>query len=338
MAHRKFENDKIQTVMPTWHGLEERKDIITLEDNWLTEWDLSPAPLFFEGGEASGFSVLRCTDDAAIRIGGAYNPETFKPIDNAAFLALIGKSIAGTKHEIVSVGSVRNRGRVFLTLKLNGMEKFKAAGREFSAYLNFGNGHDKSSVLWVNTSNTCTVCDNTFSANLFSVEASQKSGSQTEEKEIKISLRHTKNANMRFPEVSNLIDKAIGVQAEFALAMEEAAKISIPETTARQVFAGFVAGKEAKKLRTRAENTSERLFQLFKGGAGNNGRNIADLISAVTDYYTHESAGGDNRAKQFVSSEFGSANAKKAEFFALARNPERLKDTAKRGAELLATV
>ena len=353
MAHRLFKHDKHQATKQAWHGLSEIRPEITLQDNWLRDWDLVSTPLFFADGspalsveadkdtQAKQWTISRCNDKPALQIGAPYNPGSFRPITNAEFLSLVEASIAGTDHKIVSVGSVRNRGRVFLSIELQGMDKFKAGGREFSAFLNYGNGHDKSSVLWINTSNVCTVCDNTFSMNLFEVE-NKRQDSQLESKDdLKIRVRHTKNAALRFPEIAKIIDKAIGVQAEFALAMEAADKLQISEDKARQIFAGFVAPVGAESLSTRAENTVSRLVELFKSGNGNSGRNVGDLFHAATDYYTHESAGGEDRAKQFLSSEFGSGSTRKLEFYNLVRDDkqrtagEKLEATAKRGEALL---
>jgi hypothetical protein len=341
MAHRIETNDKHQATKQAWHGLSEVKPELTLEDNWLTGWEIAPEPLFFKGEVESGFSILQCTDKPEIRIGAPYNPLTFKPIGNADFLQLLRDSIGGTSHKIVSVGSVRNRGRVFLTIELNGMEKFKAAGRECSGFLNFGNGHDKSSVLWVNTSNVCTVCDNTFGMNLFQAE----NKAQDSKDDLNIRQRHTKNASLKLPEIGKLIDKAVGVQGEFAVAMDSLALQAVTVDKARDIFAGFIGrnvkleiAEENGGLSTRAGNTVDRLEQLFRGGAGNRGENMADVFSAVSDYYTHESSGGDNLAKQIVSSEFanGAAWRAKTDFWNVTNDTERTFETARHGAALLA--
>lgn len=213
MAHRIYKHDKQQGIQQGWHGLTEVRDQITLTNNWLAEWDVVPAVLYKRAlaignspaPQETKWRVLECPDVPDLEIGAAYNSETFRPITNAEFLGLVRDSITGTDHKIVSVGSVRNRGRVFLSLELQGKEKFTAAGREFSAYLNFGNGHDKSSVLWANTSNTCTVCDNTFSCNLFAIENARRDTWG----DLAIRQRHTVNATFRFPAIANLIDKAI---------------------------------------------------------------------------------------------------------------------------------
>ncbi len=335
MAHRIEQYDKQQGLSQAWHGLTEIVPEITLENNWLKDWDLVSRPLFFDDNKASGFSLLAVSDIAGLNIGAPYNPETFKPICNADFLELVRASIAGTSHKIVSVASVRNRGRVSLSIELVGMEKFQAAGRQFSAYLNFGNGHDKSSVLWVNTSNTCTVCDNTFSANLFSVENKTQVDNSDD---IKLRVRHTKNATLRFPELAKLIDKAVGVQGEFAVEFERLSTVKIAEPVAENLFAGFIGRNVTevdKGLSTRSRNTVSRLLQLHKGGAGNRGESLADSFQAVTDYYTHESSGGDNRLKQFVSSEFGSGQSNKAEFWGAIRNGDKRENMIARGESLL---
>lgn len=336
MAHRIFEHDKQQGLSQAWHGLTEIVPEITLEKNWLRDFEIAPRPLFYQDGTAAGFSILECTDNPEIKIGNPFNPETFKPISNEDFLGLVRESIAGTPHKIISCGSVRNRGRVFLSLELRGMEQFKAAGREFSAYLNFGNGHDKSSVLWVNTSNVCTVCDNTFSANLFAVEG-ERQGSQTED--VRIMLRHTKNAQLRFPAIANLIDGAIGVQAEFAKALGELDAMPCQKPT--ELFVGFLGRNLSEKdvekgASTRTKNTGNRLVELFQSGRGNRGETMADAFSAVTDYFTHESSRGEDKFKQVLSSEYGAGQAAKEEFLEIARNPEFTSEAIERGERLLA--
>lgn len=360
MAHRKFQHDKIQTVMSTWHNLEERKDVLCLDDNWLTQWDHAPEPLYFETDdeefrakdkdENSEFYLtrprqLRCTDNKNIIVGPSYNARTFRPITNSEFLNLITDCVSGTKHEMVSVGSVRNRGRVFVSFKLQGMEKFVAAGRETFAYLNFGNGNDKSSVLFVSTSNVVQVCDNTFSFNLHQVENKNKdSGTQTEDDEsnVKASVRHTKNAMIRLPELAKLVDKAVGVQREFAAEMDKLAAISCNPQRAEKLFAGFLGRKvdlnKAESFSTRARNQTEELVKLFSKGLGNNGSDLASAFNAVTDLYTHgfRSKNDRNMEKQFVSSEFGSAANNKLDFYNLIREPAKVKELVKRGDTLLA--
>jgi len=338
MAHNLKEYDKQQGVQVAWHKKTEVKELITLDDNYLRTFDIKPVRLQ-KNGQDSKWTILECTDAPELEIGQPYNPETFKPITNADFLELVRKCIGGTDHKIVSVGSVRNRGRIFLSVELVGMEKFKAAGRQFSAFLNFGNGHDKSSVLWVNTSNTCTVCDNTFTFNLVSVE--NKAESTGESGDISMKQRHTKNVVLKLPAMADLVDKAIGVQGEFQIEFDKLGQVSIVKDDAKSLFAGFVGRKitkaDVKKgLSTRAVNTVDRLVQLYDKGAGNSGETMADAFSAVTDYYSHFSSGGENVFRQVVSSEYGAGLVAKTEFWNMLGDSERFTATQERGVELLA--
>ncbi len=335
MSHKIEINDRVEGTYKFWHGLNAIEEKMSLEDNWLTKWDLNPVTLQKRGLDTK-WSILECSDSPDIEIGAPYNPETFVPITNLDFLNLIRDSLGGTDHELISVGSVRNRGRVFVSFRLKGMEKFKAANRNFSAFLNYGNGHDKSSVLWVNTSSICTECDNRFSYNLHQVE-NKDAGNQDD---IRASMRHTKNAKLRLPEISKLVDKAIGVQAEFQLEMDKLANIKCGNETAEKLFAGFVGRKitdDEKGLSTHAQNQVSELMAAFAKGPGNNGDDMSDAFSAVTQIYTHGRP--DSRKdplKQFVSSEFGSGAANKSEFFRVVTNAGNRIKAIKRGGELLA--
>lgn len=348
MADRIYQFDKQQGRQKAWHGKTEIIPDLNLDNNWLRTWDLVPRKTKdADTGEELPWVYLRCSDNPAIKIGQPYNPSTFQPVNNADFLEMVKASIGGTPHVVASVGSLRNRGRVFVSIELCGMEKFKAAGREFGAFLNFGNGHDKSSVLWVNTSNICTVCDNTFTINLVSVENKVDLAAKAIfdgtpiDDNLNLRQRHTKNVKLRLPELAKLIDKAVGVQAEFKLELDKLAEIALPMETATQVFAGFIGrgiakANRRKGLSTRGMNTVNRLGQLFLNGRGNRGETYADAFSAVTDYYSHESSGRNvDPLKQVISSEYGAGNTAKQDFWRIIRNPETRMATREIGEELL---
>ena len=249
----KIENtDKQQGRKMAWHGLTQVKEILGFDDNFLREWEITERPLYDESSNPVGYSILGCTDDSQIRIGKPYNPETYKPINNEQFLDLVYDCISGTDHQIESIGSVRGRGRVFCSIKLNGLDDYNAGGREFKPFLNFGNGHDKSSVLWVNTSNACTVCDNTFTFNL---QEKSKDGYK---------LRHTKNAIHKFPEIARLIDQAIGVQAEFQVAFNKLSLIDVKPETAKKWITGFEA-ETVTEIATQKKNRIDGIDDLFGG-------------------------------------------------------------------------
>lgn len=96
-------------------------------------------------------------------------------------------------------------------------------------------------------------------------------------------------------------------------------------------------------LTARGFDKVNRLTELFKSGKGNNGRDMADVVSAVSDYYTHESVRGGDKAKQFASSEYESGAQLKRDFFSLMTAPPQAaknRGTVRQHGEalLLATV
>lgn len=347
---RIFKYDKQQGTTDAWHHKTEVLPFISLDTCFLSRWDyVSRSIKDADSGELLPWKYLVCSDVPSLKVGAPYNPDSFTPVTNAAFLDMVRASIGGTDHKVVSVGSVRNRGRVFVSIELVGMEKFEAAGRKFGAFLNFGHGNDKSSVIWVNTGNVCTVCDNTFSMNLFQV-VQKNEGSQTEDRHgLRVCQRHTKNVELKLPEIATLIDKAVGVQAEFAKALNELQAIPCSKSLATDMFAGFVGRTvpiikpedidETHKqagLSGRARNTVNRLVELFETGKGNNGRDMSDTFGAVTDFYSHESSGGNDPFKQVLSSDYGAGLEAKQLFWNRVKDYEGREALITRGQTLLA--
>lgn len=351
--HNITENDKQEGTFMGWHQLTDVKLDLSLDNCWLSKWDIRQVPLVTVNQQSTnepfglvdspsmacrntGFSILEATDDPSIIIGVPFNPNSYVPITNAEFLRLMKGATEGVDGmKLVSVGSVRNRGRVFASFETQDLDTYVAGGRTFKPYLNFGNGHDKSSVLWTNTSNICTVCDNTFSMNLADVEKQiTKSGAR---------VRHTKNVVAKLDDLALVIRQANQAQVNFAMAFEAMAEQPMTDERAERLFIGFVhntdlSEKESKTLSTRVRNIVGRLMDLYRNGKGNNGANLSDMFSAITDYYTHENAGnGKNPLKQFTSSEFGSGADTKRRFFDIvtADGQDGMENMIAKGAKLL---
>jgi len=77
------------------------------------------------------------------------------------------------------------------------------------------------------------------------------------------------------------------------------------------------------------------LLKLHVHGKGNRGATLADSFSAVTDYYTHHSSGGDNHMRQVLSSEYGAGRDAKQEFFMVLSDEERYTKTVDHGELIL---
>jgi hypothetical protein len=328
MAHRIEKRDKQQGVEMGWHGLTDVMIDLGLDNNWLTKWDIETRRLQLDGVDTD-FSILVGNDDGEV-IGKPFS-DTYKPISNSIFLGMIKEAVSGIKGvKVESVGSVCNRGRVFVSLSLKDSSFYKIGKREFMDYLNFGNGHDQSCVLWVNNTNVCTVCNNTFSYNL-----------NNKNSVIDTRVFHRGDVEVKISNIAEIIDAHLGCQAEYKAEFKRLMSIDLSANDARNLFTGWTLRNDMdKEISIRSLNKVNRLTELFATGKGNDGKNRADAFSAVTDFYTHESTRnkGANTGRQFVSSEFGLGRMAKQNFWNVIRNDNQVNEFINAGQKALMTV
>jgi hypothetical protein len=134
-----------------------------------------------------------------------------------------------------------------------------------------------------------------------------------------------------------MIDRVIGVRAEFYKALDGLVSVKCDQQKAERLFSGFEASDEATSVSTLTRNRVGELVQLFKRGKGNRGENMVDVFQATTDYYTHSHTRGDLQ-KQFESSEYGSGVVAKRQMFDILTDESKLEKTIKRGERLMANV
>lgn len=272
--------------------------------------------------EGNGRQVVSLDDNLPI---GRPVGSDYKLIDNAGIWDAVQQGLAGTKHEIVSCGSVNDRSLGFISVKI--AEDFKAANRDTQSVMNVLWGHGGNKAVVARTGFTVVVCQNTFNM------------AMREKSDFKLSIRHTAKANVL--DLGKAIDAHIGVVSEFKTAMDELHSVDVKVDDARKIFAGFVSAGEVPDTKTgvsRLMNTVEDIQNLFLVGKGNSGRTMADVFNGVTDYFSHESSGGASRWKQFVSSEFGAGDKRKSEFMEVLMDKGQLNDVMKRGDLVLAAL
>mgnify|MGYP001605386532 CR=1 FL=1 len=251
--------------------------------------------------EVSGEKYAVATDDS-LPISGAVGKDWDTP-QNQELFELFREALGGSAYKIVSCGTIDNRTEFFVDAK---GEVQKAANRDISPYVALHRSFGGIGKIRVCGHSRIVQCGNTTA--LFIREADSSDGL--------ISTKNTKFVKTRLPWLQTQIELAHGVQGEFIRALNDAQNEKVDETTAVSAFVGVMA---SENLSNRTVNRVNRLYELFNVGEGNNGETIADWHSAITDYYTHESSGGDEnntvsfRDKQFYSSEFGTARNRKAE-------------------------
>lgn len=363
MSHMIGKNDKQQGITQAWHGLTEVLPVISLLTCFLSTWDVTKRKLFRVYNNLAGVEVkeetttceIVCTDDPSIVIGKPVDCNTYTVLDMKRFLAIVADSMAKIRGAYVaSVGSVCDRARQFVSVgipsglgtiddaidavKNGATASIVAAGREFQFYLSFLNSFDKSAPFTVVYSSICVVCNNTFNGVL-----ADKDG-----KRLRISIPHTKNMQAALKDVPAIVDAFFVSIQVFADTLNALALVPINAIDAKAFFAGFLTekgnsqedgnenAKQLEEISTRRENQIDRLVSLFVSGKGNNGANLADLFSAITDYYSHESSGGEDAGKQIASSEFGNGAAMKSAAFAILKDDKRIAELIAIGHTLLA--
>jgi hypothetical protein len=334
MSHGISKRDRQEGRKMGWHKLTIINPNLTLSDNWLTKWEITEDNLFTRKGVEVPFKVLLGSDDGLV-IGKPF-AGSYTPVTNKQFLHMIHEAISGIKGAVVeSVGSVCNRGRVFVSISIEGMDRFVIGNREFLDYLNFGNGHDQTCAVWANASNTCTVCNNTFNMNL-NMGDSQKG--------VRVKVKHSKDVIAKMENISEIIDAYAGTQARFKTEFVKLLNEPMKEAEAHNLFAGWMirskAGSEDRDLGPKTMKKVNRLTELFVSGAGNKGDNRADAFSAVTDFYSHESTRGQgkNVARQVFSSDFGIGRTAKLDFWNVIRSPQSIQSYVANGKKALALV
>lgn len=350
MSHEIGTNDKQQGTSMAWHNLTEVLPVILLRTCFLAAWDVVKRPLFrpVPGSEPVAYvptdtSEIVCTDDQNIIVGKPVDP-SYHLLTNGKFLTLVQSAMDRIAGAIVaSVGSVCNRGRIFVTIEVPEIKSFMAAGREFKPFLNFLSSHDKSCPFTVNLSTICTVCNNTFGMNL----------RDEENDTLRIRVKHTSGMPAMLEDVPEIIAAYFTSVQKFAEVMDKLAQMPVSEADAKAFFAAFTTEKtddsdkskaEKSELSTRRLNQINRLTELFLTGKGNKGKDLSDLFQAVTDYYSHENSGNvdsedaADKFKQLASSEFGTGQAMKAYAFAILQDDKKTAGMIAKGHKVLAVV
>src|SRR6185312_13027949 len=121
MSHQITSIDRQEGLEQAWHGITTIRPDLSVENNWLNEWDILQTELYVpvpdQPFKQTGFKLLVASDDPTITIGKPF-AESYHPITNREFLQLIKDSTEGIEGmKLISVGSVRGRGRVFASFQ-----------------------------------------------------------------------------------------------------------------------------------------------------------------------------------------------------------------------------
>ena len=324
MAHNIQQRDVQTGIEMAWHKLTNVVEQVT-EENVGILYPMEVVQCYHslpsgEMGKSNGRQIISLDD--CLPVGSVVGAD-YKLIQNTEIWNEVQSALAGTGHKIVSAGTVGNRSTGFISVKV--CESFQAARRLTNTVLNILWGHGGNRSVSYRTSATVVVCQNTFNLALAD--------------KARVSIRHTRSGNIG--DLGREIDAHVGVTAEFRLAMNSLDSQPCSTPRAEAMFAGFLGGKAdsmGQTGQTKLKLSLGRLSRLHRHGAGNYGQTMADAFNAVTDFYSHESAGMVTPWKQYVTSEFGTAGTRKSEFFKAISTYEGQQQLVTKGQAVMASL
>lgn len=322
MSHQILERDiQIGTEL-AWHKLTQVVESIDLRNNGI-RYPMITVPNYvkYNGVEIpTGSRSIISKDDGlpiALPVGAKY-----QLLSNEHICDMVADSLVGVPYKVVSIGSINNRGEVFVSIEIDGANTVVAAGRETKSVLNVLWSHSGKIPVIAKTGLIVVVCANTQQMAL------------NEKSDFSFRVKHTLNALDKLEGMEKAIDCHVGVTAAFKKAMDSLANIKCDTSRAERMVAGIISA-DGEAMSTRARNTVTEIVGLFSTGAGNRASDMSDVYNSLTDYYTHSSRGGDSVWRQFVSSEFCSGANSKREAYEILTNAESRKQAEKRGDKAL---
>jgi len=225
------------------------------------------------------------------------------PVQNT-FLVEIAEALAqsGMTYEAVveTAGSLRG-GRIVWALISTGLRQFY--GSDHKAYLLLSNSHDGSRAVRGTMTDVRVVCNNTLTF----AEASRAS----------LMVRHSKNVQQNLNRAIGLLGWANdATDATFAI-YDALAATAMNVDRVLPVYQRLVTEHLGfKEDSPRIGETVDEMIDLFRSGAGNEGRTAFDALTGVTDWVDHHrkyNKGDDVEERRFLYSTLGGgAEIKKA--------------------------
>lgn len=258
----------------------------------------------------SSWGIIRCSDNN-LEVGVPFNVAkgSYYVMNNERLQTFIDVLQAGVEKEglrlsIQTAGTLDVRNRQFVSFKIEGLDELEVGHRKINSFLSLLKGLDKQiSFTFVNS--TITVC----CANTFQM-VKDDTGAPLYGK-----IKFTKNCELKIAEVPLIVRSFVSGNEALIKKLKQWESIGMTPIQAEQLFATWL-GDLDKPMSTRMNGIIARLKELHVIGKGNKGETALDAFNAVTDYYTHESAGEtDNVSKQLESSEIGDGAEKKVQFF-----------------------
>lgn len=250
-------------------------------------------------------------------------------IDNGTVLQAVETAITdhGLDARICTAGTVRSGRHFFLSLQQEKNSVEFQAGDKWEFYLNLTTSHDGTDSLNAYLCSFRTVCYNTLRAGLDGADS-------------RVRIYHTKNATLQMDSLPEILVAMRNQQEDTVQALALLAGIKCDMVRARRIVSGYFAGLQGRaqdgtvKFSTRTANTVDGILATYRGGKGNRGETLYDLLNGVTEYYSHGEGTGQKASDgdRAFRANFGGAAEHKERFMGLLRNPEARDAAEAKGA------
>jgi len=245
-------------------------------------WDVVKTPVMYSfNGQITTaedrFVIARTDTGANLGIVG----EGYEPVQNSSLLAQVEPLESEGVLTRSNTGYLSGGRRVFVQSRL--AEEFEVAGETTKAMVTLLNGHDGKVSTKIGLTAVRVICGNTFAM------ASS---------EMSVVIRHIRGANEKVLTnefVREFTNEQMGIYAQN---MESLKSTSCSVGTFESIMTKVFKKEHATQVRE-----MDDLKNLFRNGAGNDGRTLADAFNAVTDFSSHRSAKSPDRL--YISSNFG---------------------------------
>ena len=271
-----------------------------------TDWTVSKNEIFTQFGDeilpVDGYrAIVRDTDKSVFSIVG----KDFSIFQNAQLAGLAEDLVGDGSMRIHTAGSLNGGKQVWMLGKIGSTEIVPTD--KVDHYLFLYNGHDGKTALRCLFTDIRVVCANTAQVAL---QKAKGSG---------VSLRHTKNMEVRVGEAQRILGLSTKAFEESAEFMKKLAEIPMPTSDwidfCLEMFPSPIEdenGEVSKRAMTRADNNRSTITSLFHDGRGSEIPGVRGTAwgayNALTEYagYYRQTRGGQD--KRFESLMMGSGS------------------------------
>lgn len=330
MSHGITERDIQAGISQAWHNKTAIMDKITRESSM--PYEVIESEIYYKvpdevlGIDSEDGNYILSPDMKQLVASDDFKPiglpygKSYQPTSISTFWNVIEKGLNGIDYEVVSAGSVDNRGKIFASIKLH--DGFNIGDRDFKDYITVIDSFDKTTAFKVFYTNVCVVCANTYAAAL-------SAGGEVGR------VKHTVNIEDNVHRLIDSIQQFTNASQSNKAALQNAHAQDCSADEARAFLMGLET-RTTKEISNATVQKNARMMELFNHGKGNQGQTRLDAFSAYTEFHTHESSNRKQKGAQSYTSEWGSSARLKTIAFDALNN--KWGDTVKSGEAVLANI